>query len=133
FAIVYIFFDDDCVSNAAIRVIVGIFAAAGQTCIAGSRVFAHRAIYEELLERVAERAQSIKMGDPMEDTTELGPLAFEKKLEKVRQYVKLGVTAGATVYSGGDAPEVALPGYYYSPTVLTDVNNKMYVVREAII
>src|SRR5699024_8356328 len=95
-------------SNAAMGVIAGIFAAAGQTCIAGSRVFAHRSIYDELLERVAERAQSIKMGDPMEDTTELGPLAFEKQLEKVRQYVKLGVTEGATVYSGGDDPEVDL-------------------------
>src|SRR5699024_6403190 len=76
-----IVFGDANVSNAAMGVIAGIFAAAGQTCIAGSRVFAHRSIYDELLERVAERAQSIKMGDPMEDTTELGPLAFEKQLE----------------------------------------------------
>ena len=127
-----IIFDDANVSNAAMGVIAGIFAAAGQTCIAGSRVFAHRSIYDELLERVSERAQSIKMGDPMDDATELGPLAFDKQLEKVQHYVKLGVSEGATIYSGGDEANVELPGYFYSPTVLTDVNNDMSVVREEI-
>lgn len=127
-----IVFGDANVSNAAMGVVAGIFAAAGQTCIAGSRVFAHRSIYDELLERVAERAQSIKMGDPLDGATELGPLAFDKQLEKVRHYVNLGVSEGATVYSGGDNAKVDLPGYYYSPTVLTDVNNDMNVVREEI-
>ena len=61
----------------------GIFAAAGQTCIAGSRVFAHRAVYDELLERVTERARSIRIGDPLEEATELGPLAFEDQRDKV--------------------------------------------------
>jgi len=127
-----IIFGDANVSNAAMGVIAGIFAAAGQTCIAGSRVFAHRSIYDELLERVAQRAQSITMGDPMDDATELGPLAFEKQLEKVQHYVKLGVSEGATIYSGGDDANVDLPGYFYQPTVLTDVNNDMNVVREEI-
>src|SRR5690625_4143634 len=162
-----IIFGDANVANASMGVIAGIFAAAGQTCIAGSRVFAHRSIYDELLERVSERAQSIKIGDPMDESTELGPLAFDKQLEKVRHYVNLGVSEGATVYSGGDDGNdvmadffellekvrhyvnlgvsegatvysggddgnVDLPGYFYSPTVLTDVNNDMNVVREEI-
>lgn len=127
-----IIFGDANVANASMGVIAGIFAAAGQTCIAGSRVFAHRSIYDELLERVSERAQSIKIGDPMDESTELGPLAFDKQLEKVRHYVNLGVSEGATVYSGGDEGNVDLPGYFYSPTVLTDVNNDMNVVREEI-
>lgn len=127
-----IIFGDANVANASMGVIAGIFAAAGQTCIAGSRVFAHRSIYDELLERVSERAQSIKIGDPMDESTELGPLAFDKQLEKVRHYVNLGVSEGATVYSGGDDGNVDLPGYFYAPTVLTDVNNDMNVVREEI-
>ena len=59
-----IVFEDANVANAAMGVVAGIFAAAGQTCIAGSRVFAHRAVYDELLERVTERARSIRIGDP---------------------------------------------------------------------
>ncbi|MGO1545284.1 MAG: aldehyde dehydrogenase [Gulosibacter sp.] len=127
-----IVFEDANVENAAMGVIAGIYAAAGQTCIAGSRVFAQRAVYEELLERVAERANSIKIGDPLAAETELGPLAFQDQLEKVNYYVDLGVDEGATLFAGGKRPEVELPGYFYSPTVLTDVNNDMRVVREEI-
>ncbi|MFF0989822.1 aldehyde dehydrogenase [Kocuria nitroreducens] len=127
-----IVFEDADVSNAAMGVIAGIFAAAGQTCIAGSRVFAHRSVYEELLEKVVERARSIVIGDPMLETTELGPLAFAAQQEKVNSYVELGVSEGATVLTGGGRPEVELPGYFYSPTVLTGVNNDMRVTREEI-
>ncbi len=73
------------------------------------------------------------IGDPLADSTELGPLAFADQLEKVASYVKIGADEGATVLAGGCRPEgLALPGYYYAPTVLTDVNNDMRVVREEI-
>jgi len=127
-----IVFEDADVSNAAMGVIAGIFAAAGQTCIAGSRVFAHRSVYDELLEKVAERARSIVIGDPLLETTELGPLAFAAQQEKVNSYVELGVSEGATVLTGGGRPDVELPGYFYAPTVLTGVNNCMRVTREEI-
>lgn len=127
-----IVFDDANVTNASIGVVAGIYAAAGQTCIAGSRVFAHKAVYDELLERVVERARSIRVGDPLDERTELGPLAFADQLSKVDSYVALGLAEGATVNVGGTRPEVGLPGYFYSPTVLTDVDNSMRVVREEI-
>lgn len=127
-----IVFEDADVNNAAMGVIAGIFAAAGQTCIAGSRVFAHRSVYDELLELVSKRASSIVIGDPLVDTTELGPLAFGDQLEKVESYVGIGVDEGARVHSGGTRPDVGLPGYFFSPTVLTDVTNDMRVVREEI-
>lgn len=127
-----IVFEDADVANAAMGVVAGIFAAAGQTCIAGSRVFAHRSVYEELLEKVAERARSIVIGDPLLETTELGPLAFAAQQEKVDSYVELGVSEGATVLTGGGRPDVGLPGYFYAPTVLTGVNNGMRVTREEI-
>lgn len=127
-----IVFGDADVHNAAMGVIAGIYAAAGQTCIAGSRVFAHRSIYDELLERVAARAESIVIGDPLEPSTEIGPLAFRDQLAKVESYVHLGVEEGATLRAGGSRPDIALPGYFFSPTVLTDVTNDMRVVREEI-
>src|SRR4051794_16325511 len=127
-----IVFEDANVANAAMGVVAGIFAAAGQTCIAGSRVLAHRAVYDELLERVAERARSIRIGNPLEDTTEIGPLAFEDQRDKVAGYVELGRTEGARVLTGGRATDAGLGGYYYEPTVLVDVNNNMRVVREEI-
>lgn len=127
-----IVFEDADVPNAAMGVVAGIFAAAGQTCIAGSRVFAHRSVYDELLERVSERASSIKIGDPLDDGTELGPLAFEDQLAKVRSYIELGVSEGASVHSGGERPDIELPGYFLQPTVLTEATNEMRVCREEI-
>lgn len=127
-----IVFEDADVPNAAMGVVAGIFAAAGQTCIAGSRVFAHRSVYDELLERVSERASSIKIGDPLDDGTELGPLAFEEQLAKVRSYIELGVNEGASVHSGGERPDIELPGYFLQPTVLTEATNEMRVCREEI-
>jgi acyl-CoA reductase-like NAD-dependent aldehyde dehydrogenase len=122
-----IVFADADVANASMGVVAGIFAAAGQTCIAGSRVFAHKAVYDELLERVANRARSIIIGDPLLDATELGPLAFEAQRDKVASYVDLGVSEGATVLTGGGRPDTGLGGYFFEPTVLTDVDNSMRV------
>jgi len=127
-----IVFGDADVANASMGVVAGIFAAAGQTCIAGSRVFAHKSIYDELLERVADRARSIVIGDPLLDATELGPLAFQDQRDKVASYVDLGVSEGATVLTGGGRPNIGLGGYFFEPTVLTDVDNSMRVVREEI-
>ncbi|MQY16951.1 aldehyde dehydrogenase [Nocardia macrotermitis] len=127
-----IVFADADVANAAMGVVAGIFAAAGQTCIAGSRVFAQRAVYDELLERVTERARTIRIGDPLDADTELGPLAFEDQRDKVAGYVDLGRSEGARVVTGGQVSDGGLGGYFYEPTILVDVHNDMRVVREEI-
>ncbi|MFC4787151.1 aldehyde dehydrogenase [Nocardioides sp. MAHUQ-72] len=127
-----IVFEDADVANAAMGVVAGIFAAAGQTCIAGSRVFVHRSVHDELLERVAERARTIRIGDPLDDATELGPLAFEDQRDKVAGYVDLGRSEGARVLTGGRSTDGGLGGFFYEPTVLVDVDNSMRVVREEI-
>ena len=128
-----IVFDDATVANAAMGVVAGIFAAAGQTCIAGSRVFAQRGIYDELVERVADRARTIRIGDPLRSDTELGPLAFADQRDKVAGYVDIGRAEGATVLTGGRPTDGGgLGGFFYEPTVLTDVDNSMRVVREEI-
>ena len=128
-----IVFGDATVDNAAMGVVAGVFAAAGQTCIAGSRVFAHVSVYDELLEKVAARAATIKIGDPLLDDTELGPLAFADQRDKVAGYVDLGRSEGARVLTGGAQSDGGgLGGYFYQPTVLVDVHNDMRVVQEEI-
>lgn len=128
-----IVFEDADIDNAAMGAVAGIFAAAGQTCIAGSRIFAHRSIHDELVEKITRRASTIKIGDPLADDTELGPLAFEDQLNKVKSYVDIGVNEGATLHYGGTRPEgLDLPGYFLSPTVLTDATNDMRVCQEEI-
>ncbi|GAB6898522.1 hypothetical protein JCM9957A_16120 [Kineosporia succinea] len=96
-------------------------------------MFAHRSVYEELLERVSARAATIKIGDPLAAETELGPLAFADQQNKVAGYVDLGRSEGARVLTGGHATDGGgLGGYFYEPTVLVDVNNGMRVVQEEI-
>ena len=129
-----IVFADADLEAAANGVIAGIFAATGQTCIAGSRLLVHESVRDELVERVAARAATIRLGDPLEMETEMGPIAFAEQLAKVRGYVELGVEEGARVVTGGrepDEPQLR-DGYFFQPTVLTGVHNGMRVAREEI-
>jgi aldehyde dehydrogenase (NAD+) len=127
-----IVFGDADVASAAMGIVAGIFAAAGQTCIAGSRVFVHESVYDELVSRVAERAATIRIGDPLEADTELGPLAMAQQLAKVEEYVAIGRAEGGTVVYGGERPSLGLDGYFYKPTVFTGTDNDMRVCREEI-
>ena len=118
--------------NALNGVIKGIFAATGQTCLAGSRVLVQEDVAEEFVDRLTERADEIELGDPMDPETEMGPVAFEGQWEKVRGYIDSGREEGAEVVFGGERPE-ELPGEcFIQPTILTDVDNGMEVAREEI-
>lgn len=120
----------DCdVERAAQGVVDGIFANAGQVCCAASRLYAHAAVFDALMERVAARAAGLKIGSGLDAATELGPLVSERQLERVHAYVKQGVQDGATVRVGG---RTFGPGYFVQPTVLTDVNSTSAVAREEI-
>ena len=129
-----IVFDDADLDSAVNGVVAGIFAAGGQTCVAGSRLLVHRSLREELLERVIARARTIRMGDPLDLDTEMGPIACLPQLEKVEMYVKSAAEEGATITIGGKRPEAPdlSDGYFFEPTVLTDVNTEMRAVREEI-
>lgn len=118
--------------NAVNGVVKGIFAATGQTCLAGSRVLVHEEIADELVARLTDRARDITLGDPMDPETEMGPVAFRDQWETVRGYIDAGIDAGATIAFGGRQPD-DLPGEcFIQPTVLTDVDNDMTVAREEI-
>jgi len=118
--------------NAINGVIKGIFAATGQTCLAGSRVFVHENVHDEFVDRFTSRAEDIELGDPLDPDTEMGPVAFRDQWETDVSYIETGVEEGATLAFGGEQPE-DLPGEcFLQPTILTDVDNDMTVAREEI-
>jgi acyl-CoA reductase-like NAD-dependent aldehyde dehydrogenase len=125
-------FPDANAAVAAIGIVGGIFAAGGQTCVAGSRAFVHASLYDEILERVTVTARAIRVGDPLEDDTDLGPLALREQLVKVERYVRSGLEEGATLVTGGTPPTPERPGWFYTPTVFADVRNDMTIAQEEI-
>jgi aldehyde dehydrogenase (NAD+) len=125
-----IVFGDVAVPAVVNGVIAGIFAAAGQTCVAGSRLLAHESIADELVEAIAARARTIVLGDPRDDATEMGPLSQTKILDGVTTRVQDAVTQGARLVAGGPAANRPAAGWYYPPTVLDRVDNQMPVARE---
>jgi (Z)-2-((N-methylformamido)methylene)-5-hydroxybutyrolactone dehydrogenase len=129
-----IVFEDADLQAATNGVIAGIFAATGQTCVAGSRLLVQRGVHDELVQRVAARARTIKLGNPLETTTEMGPVAFRDQFEKILSYVDLGLAEGAELVSGGKAatePDLE-GGYFVQPTIFTGVRNDMRIASEEI-
>lgn len=129
-----IVFDDADLEAASNGVVSGIFAATGQTCIAGSRLLVHKKAHDEVVERLSERAGTIKLGNPLETETEMGPSAFREQMDKVLGYIDIAKDEGAEVVSGGKRPdgEGVKDGFFVEPTILTGVNNDMRVAREEI-
>jgi len=129
-----IVFADADLDAAANGVVAGIFAAAGQTCMAGSRLLVQEDVYDELVDRIAARAALIRMGDPLDPATEMGPVAFAGHLEKVQDCIATGVDSGARLVTGGQrpgAPELA-GGYFIEPTLFSEVDNAMPIARDEI-
>jgi acyl-CoA reductase-like NAD-dependent aldehyde dehydrogenase len=126
-----IVFADADLQAAANGLVAGVFAATGQTCMAGSRLIVHESVHDELVRLVAERAAQIVLGDPNDPATEMGPVANRPQYEKVLGYLKTAESEGATVAYGGAADE-GLGGLFVKPTVLTGVNSTSTVVREEV-
>ena len=125
-------FPDADLENAINGVIKGIFAATGQTCLAGSRVFVHEEVHEAFVDRFTERASEVTLGDPLDPETQMGPTAFPGQREKVERYVDIAREEGATVTFGGERPEDTPGECFVQPTVLVDVENGMQVAQEEI-
>jgi acyl-CoA reductase-like NAD-dependent aldehyde dehydrogenase len=126
-----IVFADADLAAAANGLVAGVFAATGQTCMAGSRLIVHADVHDELVRLVAERAARIRLGDPNDPETEMGPVANRPQYEKVLGYLETARAEGATVAYGGAADD-GLGGLFVRPTVLTGVTAASTVVREEV-
>lgn len=125
-----IVFEDADLEAAANGVIAGIFAAGGQTCMAGSRLVAHRSIAEDLVALVTARARTIRLGDPNEETTEMGPISNLPQFQRIREHLRSAQEEGATLVTGGEADLGT--GWFIKPTIFTDVKPHMRIVREEV-
>jgi len=126
-----IVFPDADLDSAVNGIIAGIFAAAGQTCVAGSRLLVHESIADRIVAAVADRARTIRMGDPLADETEMGPIAQQRIRDRVADRVAAAVAGGAREVAGGDSVfDGTAPGWFYPPTVLDGVTNDMDIARE---
>lgn len=124
-------FPDADLEAAANGVIAGVFAATGQTCLAGSRLLVHESIHDELVELIVRRAQTIVLGDPTDPATEMGPVANERQLASVLGMIDKAVADGATVATGG-GQSPGRGGLFVEPTVLTDVRPDMPIAQEEV-
>ncbi|MHA6800225.1 aldehyde dehydrogenase [Bounagaea algeriensis] len=111
-------FPDADLRAAANGLIAGVFAATGQTCMAGSRLVVHADVHDELVRLIADRAARIKLGDPNDPETEMGPIANAPQYEKVLNYLNTAKSEGAAVAHGGAAAD-DLGGYFVQPTILS--------------
>jgi len=129
-----IVFDDANLESAVNGAISGIFAASGQTCIAGSRLLVQRKIHDRLVEDVITLAASARMGDPALPETQVGPITTQSQREKVLSYLGIARREGALCVLGGGKPasDKLAEGWFVEPTIFTGVNNSMRIAREEV-
>jgi len=127
-----IVFADADLDKAAAGVISGIFAATGQTCIAGSRLLVENSIKDAFTQRLVELGRSAKKGDPMEPDTNIGPVTTPAQYKKVLDYIGIAKGEGARCILGGQAAADMPGGQFVEPTIFTDVAPSMRIAREEV-
>jgi aldehyde dehydrogenase (NAD+) len=112
---------------------MGVFNNSGQICSAGTRIFVQRAIHDEFVARLGDYTRSIRVGDPFDTASQLGPIVSSRQLDRVMEYVAIGREQGAELVVGGKRLGGALAeGYFVEPTVFSQVDNGMRIAREEI-
>lgn len=129
-----IVFEDADLEQAVNGAVSGIFAATGQTCIAGSRLLLQESIYDSFVEKLLTLAKTAKMGDPMLPDTQVGPITTPPQYEKVKNYIELAQEEGATLLLGGRpvADDKGKCGWFIEPTIFGDVRNDMRIAQEEV-
>ena len=122
-------FDDADLESATNGVLLSIFSASGQSCVAGSRLLLHDSIHDEVLARVAEKASKIRIGDPLDDNSQMGPLATRAQLDNIDSTVADAKANGATLIHGGQQPAGMGDGWYYEPTVVACPDQQIGIVQ----
>ncbi|WP_323035333.1 aldehyde dehydrogenase [Pararhodobacter sp.] len=129
-----IVFEDADQTLAIAGILFGIFSSSGQSCIAGSRLFVQRSIYDSFVARLVEATKALRVGDPFDPETQVAPLIHADHRASVSAMVEAAVADGATLLCGGKAPTGGIydAGTYYMPTILADVTNDALICREEV-
>jgi aldehyde dehydrogenase (NAD+) len=128
-----ILLDDADLASAVPLAVNAAFMNNGQACVAGSRLLAPRARMDEIGERLRSIVAGMRVGDPRDPATVIGPLASQAQYERIQDYIRRGLAQGATLIAGGEGkPAGADAGYFVRPTVFTNVRNDMDIAREEI-
>ena len=129
-----IIFADADLGNAVNGAVSGIFAASGQTCIAGSRLLVHRQVHDEVVEKLVALARTARIGDPKRPDTQVGPVTTLQQRARVLDYIGIARDGGAACVLGGGPPaDPALSaGWFVEPTIFTGVSNQMRIAREEV-
>lgn len=126
--------DDADLDHAVAGVLYGIFSSSGESCIAGSRLFVARGIYDEFMQRLVAGAQALRVGDPASEDTQMGPLITARHRESVERYVAMGVEEGGQIRTGGVRPSgnAFEQGWFYTPTIIEGLSNNARIAQEEI-
>src|SRR2546421_2924151 len=130
-----VIFADADIDQAVNGAMMGIFFNQGQVCCAGSRIFLEEKVKDEFLDRFKAKAEAVKVGNPMDKATLMGPQVSMEQLDRIKGYVGIARAEGATVLSGGEAPELEAGfenGYFFKPTIFSECTNRMRVAQEEI-
>ncbi|WP_256702499.1 aldehyde dehydrogenase [Burkholderia sp. SRS-W-2-2016] len=129
-----IIFEDADLDKAIVGALAGIFGATGQTCVAGSRLLVQRGVYDQVVERLAARAATIRMGDPLDPATEMGAVANEPQYRRILAAIDAAQSAGGRLVTGGRrarGPGLEA-GFFIEPTIFADVDNRSALAQEEI-
>jgi len=126
--------DDADVDHAIAGVLYGIFSSSGESCIAGSRLFVARTLFERFVERLVAGAEKLRVGDPASEHTQMGPLISAAHRASVERFVELGVGEGGCVLTGGKRPSDGVfdAGFYYLPTIIAGLNNQAALCQQEV-
>lgn len=131
-----IVFADADIEEAVAGAMMGNWYSSGQVCSNGTRVFVQRQVYDKFVQRLHERTLKLRIGDPLDPTTDIGPMIHEKHMQQVQNYIAKGVDEGATLLKGGGErfmpSEATKDGFFLTPAIFVDCHDDMTIVREEI-
>jgi len=127
-----IIMDDADLDLALEGVVWGAFGTTGQRCTAASRVIVHESVKDEFTTRLLARTLALRLGNGLDPRTDVGPVINERQLRKIENYIQIGQDESATLLTGGNATSPGLPGYFFQPTIFTDVDSEMRIAQEEI-
>ncbi len=128
----FVVLPDASIDAATEGAIVSAFWNTAQDCTAATRIYVHEGMHDKFVKMLVSKASKIRIGDPMKESTDMGPLVSEKQRQRTEDYVKSGISEGAKLVHGGKRPKQMKKGFYYEPTIFTGVEQKMKICQQEI-